>query len=59
MAGPAEPSSPQRHPPAALGDPAAFLGTHLSPPKPPGAEPAFRRTLVPVPAAAAGGLTPS
>lgn len=42
-----------------LGDPAACLGIHLSPPKPPAAKPAFRPPLLPVPAAAARCLTPS
>lgn len=41
------------------GDPAAWLGIHLSPPKSLGAEPALRQTLLPVPAAAASFLTPS
>lgn len=61
-AGPAKSSSPQRQPPAAgtaPRDPDACLRTHLSPPKPPEAKPAFRRTLLPVPAAAARCLTPS
>lgn len=53
---PAPASSQPVQPPR---DPATRQGTHLSPPKPLGAQPALRRTLFPVPAAAASFLTPS
>lgn len=45
-----------RHSPPGTARPAA---THLSPPKPPGAQPAFRCALLPVPAAADSTLTAS